>query len=578
MTSRNRKTGGELVAETLQAAGVDTVFALHGGHLEGLFKACADHGIRLVDFRHEAAAGHAADAYARTTGKLGVCIVTAGPGLTNAVSAIANAKLDGSSVLFIVGAPPLREMETNPLQGGIDQIALCRPISKWAVSVPSTERLGDLTAMAIRKARSAPKGPVVLELPIDVLHMSVDSDKATPPVGVNIVAKSAPASEDIRAVAALVAEAKQPVIIAGMEAANREAARAIRQLADASGLPVFCKNQARGVLPHDHPSNCGAAGTLAALAVTGGPVPDLVILLGGRLGLLLGGRSAAMIPNAAKLVQVYSDPSEIGRIRDVDVAVAADTEITASMLAEAFRGTPARDFSTFLNAAKQVGAAFGAMFPDEGNEEKGIHPYFAAKTACEVAGTSAIFVLDGGEAASWAGDCARVDGAQQVIGHGYLGCLGIGPGFAIGAQIAHPDRRVIQMTGDGAMGFHIQEFDTMMRHGLPIVTVVMNNRIWGMSIHGQQMMYGANYNVITLLGDTGYANVAAAFGAHAERVVRPEDVGPAMKRALDSNKPALVEIMTDPDVVHPITVSMLGKVKEGSQDIMIPYYENIAGE
>ena len=170
---------------------------------------------------------------------------------------------------------------------------------------------------------------------------------------------------------------------------------------------------------------------------------------------------------------------------------------------------------------------------------------------------------------------AEVEEPAHILGHGYLGCLGIGPGFALGAQIAHPSRRVIQFTGDGAMGFHIQEFDTMVRHNLPIVTVILNNQIWGMSIHGQQIMYGENYNVITRLGGTQYADIARSFGCHSEKVTRFDEIEAAMRRALDSGKPALVEIMTDPAVVHPITASMLGQVEEGSRDVMIPYYENI---
>jgi acetolactate synthase-1/2/3 large subunit len=184
-------------------------------------------------------------------------------------------------------------------------------------------------------------------------------------------------------------------------------------------------------------------------------------------------------------------------------------------------------------------------------------------------------LLDGGESSSWGGAAIRVDGPGRVQSHGYLGCLGIGPGMSIGCQIAHPDRRVVQITGDGTMGFHIQELDTMVRHHLPIVTVILNNEVWGMSIHGQQIMYGKNYNVITKLGETRYADIAAAFGCHGERVTRLADVGPAMKRALDSGRPAVVEIMTDADAVHPITLSMLGKTADNSNDVMIPYYENI---
>ena len=208
-------TGGELLAQTLRAAGVTKIFALHGGHHEALFKGCYDLGNELIDFRHEAAAGHAADAYARSTGRLGVCIITAGPGFTNGISAIANAQLDGSPVLFIIGAPPLREVETNPLQGGIDQIAMARPAAKWTLSIPATERIRDLTAMAIRKAMTGRKGPVVLEVPIDILHMSVADARATPAAGLLVRPQPAPAPAETAALAEMLRAAERPVIIAG---------------------------------------------------------------------------------------------------------------------------------------------------------------------------------------------------------------------------------------------------------------------------------------------------------------------------------------------------------------------------
>lgn len=574
-TRTQSRTGGDLVAETLKAAGVTRVFALHGGHLEALFKGCAEQGIALIDFRHESAAGHAADAYARTTGELGVCIVTAGPGFTNAVSAIANAKLDGSPVLFIVGAPPLRETETNPLQGGIDQIAAARPIAKWALSIPSTERISDLTAMAIRKARAGTTGPVVLELPIDVLHMSVPAARATPPAGVAVAPRAAPSPADAARMAALVKAAERPVLVMGTEAANRDTGTALAAFCTATSIPAFFKTQAQGLLPPQHPQNGGAAGNIAALAAMGVGRPDLVILVGGKLGLLLGGRSGAIVPHDASLIQIHSDATEIGRLRDVSVAVAAHPAEALRALQDAL-GKSKLKLDAWGKAALTAKGAFAAMF-DAAPTGAPLHPWHAAKAVCAAAGREAIYVFDGGEAASWGGAAVEVDGPCQILSHGYLGCLGIGPGFAIGAQNAYPDRRVVHLTGDGAMGFHIQEFDTMVRHGLPIVTVILNNRVWGMSIHGQQMMYGPNYNLITQLGDTHYANVAAAFGCHAERVEALADVGASMQRAFASGRPALVEIMTDPAVVHPVTVSMLGQIAPGSDEVMIPYYENIAG-
>jgi acetolactate synthase-1/2/3 large subunit len=568
-----RLTGGDLLARTLKAAGVDTAFALHGGHLEALFKGCVDEGIRLLDCRHESAAGHAADAYARTTGKLGVAIVTAGPGFTNALSAVANAKLDGTPLLLIIGAPPLREQETNPLQGGIDQIAAARPLAKWALSIQSTERIPDLTAMAIRKAMTGPKGPVVLELPIDVLHMSVDATAATPPAGVTVRPHPAPAPQEAEALAGLVRAARRPVLIAGLESANARTAEAVRALADRLAIPVFAKPQASGILPVGHPSDAGAPGCIGLFPLLGIEEPDLVILLGAKMGLMLGGRSGLVVPHGARLAHIQSDPSEIGRIRDVDLAIAADTAEAVKAL-DAALGADVPDFGAWRAQAAAARHAFVAAFPDA-ETGAGIHPYHAARAVAEAAGPEACYAFDGGEAASWGTDTAVVSAPGRIVSHGYLGCLGIGPGFAIGLQTAHPQRRVIHMTGDGAFGFHLQELDTMVRHGLPIVTVLINNQVWGMSIHGQQMMFGSNYSVITQLGGANYAQIASGFGLHAERVTSYAEIAPALARALAANRPALVEIMTDPAVVHPVTVSMLGQVEEGSNDIMIPYYENI---
>lgn len=566
-------TGGDLLASALKAAGVEVAFALHGGHLEALLKASVEQGIRLLDCRHEAAAGHAADAYARTTGRLGVAIVTAGPGFTNALSAVANARLDGSPVLVIIGAPPLREQETNPLQGGIDQIAAARALAKWAVSVASTERIADMAALAIRKAMNAPCGPVILEVPIDVLHMAVSERRAFPPAGVNVRPHPAPSPDEAAQLATLLRAAKRPVLIAGFEAANTRTAEALRAFTARVAIPVFTKPQAAGLLPPGHPSAAGSPGMIAALPMLGAEPPDLVILLGAKMGLMLGGRSGAIIGAHARVAQIHSDAAELGRMRDIDLGIVADTSEALRALDRALGASPP-DFIGWRTAATRPLQAMAAMWPDA-ETERGIHPWHAALAVAQAAGPDACYALDGGEASSWGADAATVTAPARLLGHGYLGCLGIGPGFAIGLQLAHPDKRVIHLTGDGAFGFHLQELDTMVRHRLPIVNVLLNNEVWGMSIHGQQMMFGANYNVITRLGGTRFADIATAFGCHGERVTQHSEIAPAMRRALAAGRPALIEIMTDAEIVHPVTVSMLGQVAEGSADVMIPYYENI---
>ncbi len=572
MTSEDQRlTGGELLAKTLVAAGVKRVFALHGGHLDGFFKGCVEADIDLVAFRHEAAAGHAADAYARTTGELGVCAITAGPGFTNGLTAIANAQLDGSPVLFIIGAAPLREIETNPLQGGIDQIAAARPLAKWAISVPVTERIPDLAAMAIRKALTGRKGAVVLEVPIDVLHAGVRGSQATTPAGLGERPHPAPSPDETRTLrrappygaapgadrrhrGGLGANGQALVRFAG--AAWSPCSPRPRRWACAWGTPARWR---RGRQPRG-PADAGARTT------------DLVILLGARLGCCSAAARARWSRTRRGSSRSTPTPARsAGCVTSIWPSPLIQPR--RSMRCWPRRATAASATTATGRLAPSAPRLLASAYPDR-ETPAGIHPYHAAAAVAEAVGPEAIWTLDGGEAASWAGGCISVSGPGRVLTHGYLGCLGTGLGFAIGAQIAHPDRRVIHVTGDGSMGFHIQEFDTIVRRDMPIVTVVLNNQCWGMCLHGQQIMYGQNYNVITRLGLTRYADIAAAFGCPAERVAAYDDIAPAMRRALDCGKPALLEIMTDPDVVHPITISMLGKV-ESAKDVVIPYYENI---
>lgn len=572
MNEMRKLTGGDLLAKALRDAGVDRAFVLHGGHLEALFRGCTENDIELVDFRHEASAGHAADAYARTTGGLGVCIVTSGPGFTNAVTAMANAQLDGSPVLFIVGAPPIRERETNELQGGFDQLAVARPVVKWAVSVGATERVADIAAAAIRRAMTGRRGAVMLEVPIDVLHLPAPS-RSTRPHGVNLRPRAAPPPGDVDTLLAMLRQAKRPVVIAGMEAGFSTDAALLRGFAESTRTPVVFKPAAEGLLPFDHPLHAGSSGVLGLLASLERPRPDLVVLLGARLGMWLGGRSGAIVPHEARLVQVTADAGEAGRLRDVDLAIGADIgETLRAALAAVDREIEWPDRTVWV--ADLVAARTALTTPPPRDEALvGLHPLAALTEVVAAAGRDAAYAIDGGEAAAWARQAIRVSGPRRVAAPGYLGCLGTGPGFAIGLQFAHPGRRIVLITGDGAFGFNMAELDTMVEKRLPIVVVVMNNGAWGMSLHGQQIMYGPNYSAVSLLGQTDYAAIGKAFGCWARRVTRLEDVAPSIVEAFASGKPAVVELMLA-DVIHPNTTAALGKTVDPGE-ITIPYYENV---
>jgi acetolactate synthase-1/2/3 large subunit len=574
MTSSQPVEGGELVARTLRQAGVSTVFALHGGHLESFYRGCLANDLELVDFRHEASAGHAAEAYARVTGEVGVCAITAGPGFANALPAILNAQVDGTPTVFLIGAPPLRERETNELQGGFDQLAIARPAAKWVVSITNVERIPALLAAAIRRARTGRRGPVVVELPIDILHASAPTDRVKAPTGLAVQPRPAPSVEEIGQVRDLLLAAQRPVVVVGAHARFSDLDGAVVRFAERAEIPVFASKRGLGIVPAGHPSDGHDASNLAALAKHGVDRPDLVILAGTREGLFLGGAGDGVIPEGVRLVQVFGDADELGRLRDIDVPVVAEVGSFFDALTRELEDDELPSWQPWRDAATAVQHKKVDDYPDVESAD-GLHPFHVAAEVAEMAGNGAVFAVDGGEAGQWAVQHTRTDGPGRVITTGYFGGLGVGPGYAIGAQIAAPERRVVLFSGDGSFGFHLQELDIMVHRNLPIVTVVLNNNIWGMSLHGQQIMYGQDYSAISRLDGRDYAAIARAFGAHAERVEKHADLGPALERAFDAGRPAVVEVMTDPAVVSPGLVQMLGDVASDTPQIVVPYYENI---
>lgn len=562
--------GGELLARALDAADLHEVFTLHGGHLDAFLVACGKYGIRLTDTRHESTAGHAADAWARQTGRVGVCVTTSGPGFTNTYTAIANAYLDAIPVLFIVGAPPLREAETNPLQGGFDQVAAAAPVTKWTHRVTHGARIPELVALALRTAQSGRPGPVLLEIPIDVMFSPVDEspvrmpDFGTPP-------RTAPTGGQVDAALGLLARAERPVLLFGGGAARSDCARELAEFAELLSLPVFVPNKGDGVLPAGHRLSAGGLMPLLLLPQAVG-APDVAVLIGGREGMFTGGRSGPL--SQASVIHINTDAVEIGRLNDSAVAIGADCRETLSALITAAHDRTLPDFGEWAQQAVSMQHFHQAMFTETDTASGRVHPYFAAKEIIAALPPRTVVVLDGAEAPAWAEFHLAPSEPNSTLRLGYLGCLGVGPGFAIGARRADPDRPVAIITGDGAAGFHLGEFDTMARHGIPAVTMVFNNASWGMSQHGQQAVFGESGRVVSALADSAYEQVAIAFGGYGERVERLEDVGPAIRRAFASGKPAAINIAVDAEVVHPLTLAMLGDLS-ATDSIVIPYYDNI---
>jgi thiamine pyrophosphate-dependent acetolactate synthase large subunit-like protein len=573
-----RIDGGEILVRVFEQQGIDVVFTLHGGHLDAIYQAARGRRLRWIDTRHEQAAGHAADGWARTTGNIGVAIVTAGPGVTDVVTAVTNAYLDCIPTLFIGGAAPLRDAETLPLQGGFDQLALMRPITKWAHRITHTHRIGDIVAQALRVATTGRPGPVFLELPIDVLFNKVDEEKVVIPRRVRPDALPAPTPQAVEQTIARLACAARPAIVAGGGVWFSGAAVDLVAFAEQTGIPVFSTGKAHGVVPADHPLCGRSAFSLAALAA-GGMRPDVALLLGARLGLFTGGRGGGYLADC-ELIQVDIEGEEIGRNRDIDLGIVADCRETLRALRTVACDHTWPDRSSWQQQVRDAASMANLMFASALEATIGrIHPYRLAHEVARVAGPEAVLIGDGGETASWLDMAASIHGGGRWLSHGYLGCLGTGMPFSLAAKVAHPTRPVVCLIGDGSVGLNFAEFDTMVRHNLAIVTVVNNDSQWGMSAHGQDLIFGAGHRVVTDLGPTRYDLAAAGFGCHAEHVERPDELRPALERAFAAGKPACVNVCTDPAVISPVTIAMVGAAKaeapSAAGETVIPYYDNL---
>ncbi len=577
-----RIDGGEMLVRVLEHEGIREVFTLHGGHLDAIFQAARGRTLRWIDTRHEQAAGHAADGWARTTGRVGVAIVTAGPGVTDVVTAVTNAYLDCIPTLFIGGAAPLRDAETMPLQGGFDQIDLMRPITKWAHRITHTHRIPELVAQALRTATTGRPGPVFLEIPIDVLFSKVDEAKVVFPLRARPDSAPAPSADSVAQAIAWLREAERPVILAGGGVWFSGAGAELLAFAERTGIPVVANNKAVGIVPAGHPL-CGRGFATVAVLARGGTPPDVALILGARLGLFTGGRGGGFLAPTPRIIQVDVAGEEIGRNRDIQLGIVADCRETLRALDTAAGAQSWPDHSAWQASVQGAAELLPQMFASTlTSDDTPIHPFRLAHAVAQVAGRDAIVVGDGGETAYWIDLAAAVRHGGHWLSHGYLGCLGTGMPFAIAAKVAHPDRRVVCVVGDGSVGLNFAEFDTMVRHNLPIVTVVNNDKQWGMSAHGQDLIFGEGHRVVTDLKPTRYDMAAAGFGCHAEYVEQPGDLVPALERAFASGKPACVNVMTDPSVVAPITIAMVGSAASDAKEmgldegkIQIPYYEDL---
>ncbi|MEW6441295.1 MAG: thiamine pyrophosphate-binding protein [bacterium] len=537
--------GGRLVVKALRQEGVTHLFTLAGGHLFPIYDACMDAGIRIVDTRHEQAAGHMAEAWSLLTGRMGVCAVTAGPGLTDAVTAVANACQSGSPMLVLGGRSPLSQNDSGPLQD-MNQLALMEPITKWARFCHQTHRIPEYIAMAFRHAMTGRPGPVYLEVPLDVLNGEVEESEARFPTQYRSTAMPAGDPRFLEEAARLLAAAERPLILAGTGCLWSGAGPALKAFAEKAGIPVITRTGGRGVLADSH--RLALSGFLLSLVGIMSQA-DVVLALGTRFNfMLMYGR---LFPPPVKVIQVDIEPAELGFNRGPDVGIFGDIRLVLEGLAPLVPEQPDRPWAAQAKEMLETSCReTRAAIPLDSYP---VHPRRLVEEIREIAGKEAIYVCDGGDIMIWGSEAFPAERPASVVSTGPLGCLGVGMPFALAAKLAHPERPVVLLSGDGTFGLNGMEIDTAVRHNLPVLCVVGNDKAWGMIKHSQEFHYGHDRVCACDLGPVRYDLVAQALGGYGELVERPEEIRPALERALKYGKPACINVLTDPTLPHPVT-------------------------
>jgi acetolactate synthase-1/2/3 large subunit len=525
-----RVHGGRLVAQALARHGVKHVFTLCGGHIQAIYDGCIDEGIRVVDVRHEQTAGHAADGSARVTGVPGVALVTAGPGVTDVVTALANALRAQVPLVCIGGAGPKALADMGSLQD-MDSVTLMRPVSKWSVQVPETRRIAEYIDHAYRIAQAGVPGPVYLEIPLDLLMASGD-DAATEPAP-----QPAPPGGDRDAVARaveLLGVAKRPLFIVGSQIYWSPKRDVLRAIADRFRVPFFLNGLARGGLPHDHHCLLGRCRKAALKA------SDLVFVLGTPFDFRLNyGRTPTFSPNA-KVVHIDLDAAALGRNRKVDVAIAGDSGAVLEQLLDAAGeyadGTFLSELRTTENEART------AMRREMDADTDPPNPLRVCHEVGKRLGPEDIVVGDGGDFVATAAYTIPISWPQLWMDPGPLGTLGVGPGYAMAAALARPHAKTVIMYGDGSFGLHGLEFEAMVRQGIPVVGIIGNDAAWTQIRRGQIQIYGEERAVATELAHTRYDRVVEAVGGRGFWVEHLGELGPALDLAFSSSVPSLVNV------------------------------------
>jgi acetolactate synthase-1/2/3 large subunit len=555
MNSSQARTAAEWVAEFLVARGVERVYGLQGGHIQPIWDHLMQRKVRIVDVRDEGAGVHMAHCHAVLTGQVGVAFATAGPGVTNCVSAIANAQLERVPVLLIGGCAPVQQDDLGPLQG-IDHVSIMKPVTRSARTLRKADNLlRDLdkawsTAMGDGNA----PGPVYIEIPTDVLRERV-------PPGVVLQEYLTPKSPrrippeptQVAQAAAVIAGAKRPLVISGRGALGD--AEELRRFLDASGALYLDTQESRGLVPAAHPSFVGAVRARAMKEA------DLVIAIGRKLDYQAGYGSPAVFSNA-RWIRIADNAEELRENRRGEVELFAHPGLALAALTEALSGGREVD-AAWTKGLRTEHLRRSSKYAEElasapaGNDGH-MHPNRIFAALRQVLKPDAITIADGGDILSFAR--LGLEAPRTYLDSGTFGCLGVGTPYGVAAALQHPERQVVVISGDGAFGINAMEIDSAKRHGAKVVFIIANNAAWNIERLDQQMNYGGRV-VGTTLAWSDYAGMARAFELHAERVTDPARLKAAMEEAF-AKAPALLDVVVTRDALSSDAGKGLGWVPD----------------
>lgn len=549
--------GGWIVAKTLSDLGIKDIFTLSGGHINPIYNACCEFGIRLIDTHNEQGASMAADAYGRLKKKPGVCLTTAGPGLTNAITGIAGSYLANSPCIYLSGKSGVEENDKLPLQE-IDQQAMVTPVTKWARTIYDIKRIPEYINLAHNKAISGRPGPVYLGMSYEVLYPSIEYDELVKPTCQIPYFQVEPDSRVIDDTIDIILNSSKPVIIAGSGGWYSGASESLREFTENTGIPVYTLNLGRGLLSDEHPLCYGAASPSAPNGfreITS--QADLIIMLGIRLSLYIGfGRT---FNKNAKVIQVDIEPGEIGRNRNADIGIIGDIDKVLTRLNDSFKSNSLKlNISSWREETGNIRKnSWSEAEKIRNSEKKPIHALRVIRAVEDVMGKEGMVVIDGGDTQAWSDGTYRVKMPGHYIKGGPLGCMGTGIPFALGVKAAMPDKQVALISGDGAFGMNFMEFETAVRHKLPFVAVVCNDQAWGMTKHQMWISFGKEKSTAGVeLPLIPFHELAKVLGGYGEFVESPDKLRTSIEKGLNSGLPSIINVKTDPDAISRATYAL----------------------